>query len=131
MIEISIPLVGPSLNDWYAGKHWSERNKLADTWHWAIFIICKQDKIKPVIEYPVTITTKSYYKKKKEMDTSNVFPANKLAEDGFVKAGILKNDTNKYVSRHIVEFPEFGQYKDETVITIEKTLAVCKCEGRE
>jgi Holliday junction resolvase RusA-like endonuclease len=119
MIKISIPLVAPSLNKWYAGSHWSKRKKLADDWHLAIFIICKQDKIKPIITYPVTITTKSYYKKKKEMDTSNVFPANKLAEDGLVKSGILKDDTIKYVNRHIVEVPEFGHHEDRTVIIVD------------
>ena len=126
MIEISIPLVAPSLNQWYSGGHWSDRKKLADAWHLAIFIICKQDKIKPVVSYPVTITTKSYYKKTKEMDTSNVFPANKLAEDGLVRAGILKDDTNQYVNRHVIEVPEFGQHEDITVITIKKTI--CECD---
>jgi hypothetical protein len=89
-------------------------------WNYAIWVLCKQDKIQPITEYPVCITTKSYFKATTQRDTSNTFPANKLAEDGLVEAGILKDDTPQYVCRHIIEVPEFGCKEDMTVITISK-----------
>ena len=120
MIRLSIPIVAPSLNKWYAGGHWSKRKKVVDIWHDAIWILCRQDKIPSVEEYPVCITTKSYFKGRRQRDTSNCFAANKMAEDGLVKAGILKDDTPQYVCRHIIEIPEFGCPEDMTVITISK-----------
>lgn len=119
MIKFAIPIVAPTLNKWYAGNHWTKRKQTADEWHNMIFVMCHTDKIKPVKNYPVCITTKTYFKANRKRDTSNCFPANKLAEDALVKAGILKDDTPEYVSRHIVELPEFGQPKDETVIIID------------
>lgn len=120
MIKLSVLLVAPSLNKWYAGGHWSKRKKVVDIWHHAIWILCRQDKIPAVEEYPVCIITKSYFKSKRQRDTSNCFAANKMAEDGLVKAGILKDDTPQYVCRHIIEVPEFGCQEDMTVITISK-----------
>ena len=118
MIKFSIPIIAPTLNKWYAGNHWTQRKKVADEWHLAVLILCRQDNIKPVESYPVCITTKTYFKTNRKRDTSNCFPANKLAEDALVKAGILKDDTPQYVSKHIVYLPEFGQHRDETVITV-------------
>lgn len=118
MIKITVPFVAPSLNNWYAGTIWKQRKITADLWHEAIWIICIQDKIKPVKDYPVCITTKSYFKINRQRDTINYMTANKLAEDGFVKAGILIDDNTKYVYRHIVEAPEYGGKENYTEITI-------------
>ena len=88
MIELRLPFVAPSLNKLFGRGHWSERNEVVKMWNNAIWILCLQDKIPPVTEYPVCVTTKSYFKGKRERDTSNTFPANKLGEDAFIKAGI-------------------------------------------
>lgn len=120
MIKLSVPIVAPSLNKWYAGTHWIERKKVVDIWHTTVHLICRKDKVKPVAGYPVSITTKSYFKGKRKKDTSNCFTANKLAEDGLVKAGILIDDTPQYVTKHITLVPEFGHHEDCTVIMIDK-----------
>ena len=118
MIKFAIPIIAPTLNKWYAGSHWSHRKKVADEWHTTIRMLCLIDQVKAVESYPVCIMTKTYFKTKRKRDTSNCFPANKLAEDALVKAGILKDDTPQYVTKHIVAVPEFGQAKDETIIMI-------------
>lgn len=119
MIHFSIPIVAPSLNLWYSGQHWSKRKKIADTFHQFIKVICKQEKIQPITQYPVKITTRSFYKKKRKFDCSNVFTANKLCEDGLVRAGILIDDTPQYVSGHEVLCPRFGADEDMTIVIIE------------
>lgn len=106
------------MNKLFGRGHWSQRSGVVKAWNYAVWIICKQDKIPSVIEYPVCVTTKSYFKSKRQRDASNCFAANKMAEDGLVKAGILKDDTPQYVCRHIVEVPEFGCPGDMTIITI-------------
>ena len=120
MIRLSVPLVAPSMNKLFGRGHWSQRSEVVKAWNYAVWILCKQDKIPPVTGYPVCITTKSYFKGKCQRDTSNCFPANKLVEDGLVEAGILKDDTPQYVCRHIIEVPEFGCPEDMTVVTISK-----------
>ncbi len=122
MIHLTIPIVAPSLNTWYAGQHWSKRKKIADAFHRAIFVVCKQEKIKPITQYPVKITTRSFYKQKRKLDTVNCVTNNKLAEDGLVRAGILKDDTPQYVSGHEVLCPRFGCDEDMTIIIIEEAL---------
>jgi len=116
---IIIPLVPPSLNQFFGRGHWSKRNKLVKLWDDIIWKTCLIDNIKPVKGFPVTITTKVYSKGRRKKDTSNMFPANKLAEDALVRAGILPDDTIEYVNRHIVEVPEFGCKEDKTIISID------------
>ncbi len=116
-VEFAIPLVAPSLNQWYAGNHWSKRKKVADEWHKAVKYLCMQYQIESFTK-PVIITTQTLLPTKRARDVSNCFAANKLAEDGLVKAGILKNDTPEYVVRHIVEKPVIGVGKGETLIII-------------
>lgn len=117
-IVITIPLVAPSLNMWYAGTHWSKRNKLAQEWHTAIWAICKVDKIQPITTFPVEIATTSVFRTRHKRDVDNCVPANKLAADGLVLAGILPDDTQKYVNRHVINPSQYGQKKDQTIITI-------------
>ena len=120
-VRIEIPIVAPSLNQWYAGAHWSKRKKVADQWHEEIWIACKQYQVEPLTEFPVIISTKTYFKTKRQRDVSNCFTTNKLAEDGLVKAGILPDDTPKFVCGHRVLLPVFGHDKDMTEIWIETT----------
>ena len=116
-IEIIVPMVAPSLNGWYSSQHWSKRKKVADLWHEAIRYICLADKVK-AFKSPVTITTQTTFPDNRSRDVSNYFTANKLAEDGLVKAGILINDTPEYVIDHTVMKPIFGAKKGETLIII-------------
>lgn len=119
MIIVTVPLTSPSLNLFYAGTHWTKRKKVVDEWHKAIRVLCKQKKIK-VERYPVKITTRSFFKSRQKRDCSNCFVANKLGEDGLVKAGVLFGDGPDYVSCHEVLPPVFGAAEDCTLIKIEE-----------
>lgn len=120
--HLIIPIAAPSLNAWYSQGHWSHRKRIADAFHKAIWVVCKKDKIQPITQYPVKIITRSFYKKKRQFDTINCATANKLCEDGLVRAGILKNDTPEYVSGHEVLCPIFGYKEDMTIVIVEGGL---------
>lgn len=119
MITLTIPLTAPSLNKWYAGGHWSIRKKTATLWHTEVIWACKLAKIKPIIKFPVKITTHSFFKTKRRRDVSNTATAPKLIEDGLVEAGIMPDDNLEYVVSHTL-LMTIGHDKNETVITIEE-----------
>lgn len=119
IIEFEIPLVAPSLNQWYAGGHWGSRSKVVNEWHLAIHLLVKQLKIKPIKKFPVIITSISYFKTNRRRDSSNYITANKLAEDGLVKAGILPDDSFNFVNESRVMAPVGGCKKEKTIIRIE------------
>lgn len=119
MIVIEIPLVAPSLNAWYAGAHWNKRKKVADLWHTEVMLAVRNMRTR-LERFPVTITTRSFFRHRRGRDTSNCFTANKLVEDGLVMAGILPGDEGEYVASHIVLPPVFGAEKDMTVIKVEE-----------
>lgn len=116
-ITFTIPLETPTLNRWYSGGHWSKRKELADEWHEAVWLVCREQGIKPVTEFPISITTKSY--RKRSLDVSNAITASKLVEDGLVKAKILPDDTPQYVARHVVEAVGKATKGCYVVVTIE------------
>lgn len=66
---------------------------MAKSTHNQVAVACRQQNIQPVTSYPVHIKITAY--RKSEIDSSNV--TGKLLEDGLVKAGILKDDSPKYV----------------------------------
>lgn len=83
----------PSWNELYSQKHWTKRKEMADLAHLLVYTACNQQKVKPITSYPVHITVTAY--RKREIDASNCNA--KLLEDGLVHAGILKDDSPKYV----------------------------------
>jgi Holliday junction resolvase RusA-like endonuclease len=118
--EIEIPLTAPSLNKWYAGVHWRTRQKTAKQWHETVHILCLENKLKPITEYPVILETQSYFKDKRKRDSSNYSTANKLCEDGLVKAGILKDDNGDYVAGNFTYTPILGAKENKTILTVRK-----------
>ena len=94
-MRIIIPLPEKtSLNAFYSATHWIKRKKIADAYHEAVWFAVKKSRVKPVEKYPVFILYHFTFKGKL-LDASNC-PV-KLLEDGLVKAGILKNDSPKFV----------------------------------
>lgn len=78
-----------SLNDWYSGKHWSNRNKIKD--EWCMFFTQMIAKPYPVIEkYTMELRYNS------RLDPSNTMPMLKILEDTLQKLGILKNDNKNF-----------------------------------
>lgn len=82
----------PSWNKFYAGSHWRERKRDADRIHW--LVIAALDGRPARIVKPVEIVITAYFKGR-QFDPCNV-PA-KIYIDGLVQAGLLVNDTPRYV----------------------------------
>jgi hypothetical protein len=113
--SVKIDSVGPSLNAWYSGIHWTKRSKVKDEWRAHIAGVV--DTLEPVVNYPVIIEVEVH--KKRVFDSSNVAATGKLAEDGLVKSGILLDDTPKYVRS--VFYTCVKDDKEYTIIRIIET----------
>lgn len=94
----------------YAGMHWSKRSKIADEWHNLIFYECKIQKIPKFLDAYITITSIS----KKPVDADNICA--KIIIDGLVTAGILEDDTPKYL-KAVTTISEKGS-EELTIIQI-------------
>ncbi len=112
-MTLIIQLATPSLNEFFARKHWTRRNELKNVWHRAVWVYKVKHELWPIDarHFPVDIVTRSHFRKtheKHRLDTSNTFLANKMVEDAIVKAGLLPDDSAKYVRDHIVRQPVYG-----------------------
>lgn len=58
---------------------------------------CKQQKTKPINSFPVLITY-NWYSKNKRKDIDNVAFSKKFINDGLVMAGVLPDDSRKFIS---------------------------------
>ena len=97
MQTLVIPLTKKiSTNAIYAGRHWAVRKKDADFYHNEILHYAKEQKIKKVKEYPISLILIFYFKNR-PYDSSNCFYMAKLIEDGLRNAGIIDDDTPKFV----------------------------------
>jgi len=85
----------PSLNASYAGRHWTSRKAEADLIHSLVAISCRNQGVKPIVEFPIDIVIKASYKDNRRRDSGNV--SNKELIDGLVMAKILPDDNTKYV----------------------------------
>lgn len=87
---LRIPKALPSWNQHYAGVHWAKRAEQALLWHDLVAVAAGQAT--PFTE-PVHIIVTRYGRR--AIDCDNVCA--KLAIDGLVKAGVIENDSPKYV----------------------------------
>lgn len=119
MIQILIiPAVGPSLNQWYSGGHWSKRSRTKNAWRMLVRNAVRVHEIEPPATYPVRIDVLCRFGKgDRSYDCTNVAATAKLAEDGLVKAGIIPNDSNRYVRPVTLDSIRHDAPSD-TVITI-------------
>lgn len=60
-------------------------------------------RARPIESYPVVIVYR-WYSKNKRKDVDNISFAKKFINDGLVAAGVLKNDSQKYVSGLVDKF---------------------------
>jgi len=101
-IQLKIDWMGPSTNAIYAGMHWQKRKRIADEAHLATKIAargCRMAVSAVSISFQPMIRGRCY-------DTSNHSFAAKCIEDGLVRAGVLPDDTNRWVKRIIINAPE-------------------------
>lgn len=107
----------PSANVMHAGIHWTKRRKIANEKH-ALVARNIPDNLLPY-ECKVTLTFRVHMNGK-VMDCSNLFWAAKMYEDGLVNAGILKDDSPKYVQSLTLE--SVPDDRDYVEIVIEKVV---------
>ncbi len=95
--SLYLPDVGPTLNEWYAGLHWSKRKALADYWHLLVLKWVRKYDVQPVPP-PVHLAMDFYFGPgRRAYDASNCAATAKLIEDGLVHAKILKGDGPTHV----------------------------------
>jgi len=99
---IRVDWLGPSMNQFYSGMHWSKRKQITDTAHWAVKAATRT--IEPFLG-PVAI---DYLPKHKGRlyDVDNYSVSCKQICDGLVLAGILMGDTAKIVQKITIHAPE-------------------------
>lgn len=93
--ELVIVLDGerpPSWNKYYAGVHYRERKRDADRMH--LLMIAALNGRPARIVKPVEITVTAYFKGR-QLDSDNIVAKGYV--DGLVRAGLLVNDTPRYV----------------------------------
>jgi len=92
-----VPDIGPSLNE-YDRAHYTRRKGWVDRWHRLVSVEAKRQGLTPVVQYPVQVVVECYFGDgRKRFDWDNLSPTPKLIQDGLVHAGILENDSAKYV----------------------------------
>lgn len=60
-----------------------------------VIIYARKAKLKPVVNYPIRLEITFYDDSRRDWD--NIASCTKFIQDGLVAAGILKNDSKKYV----------------------------------
>ena len=104
----------PSWNDYYAGKHWSVRKKMADEIHQLVFYKCRQLKILKQTKR-VKLLFEIFYKKNVRHDPDNCCA--KFFCDGLVHAGVLADDSTRQVKEVAIKM-HIGQECDKVIINI-------------
>ena len=120
---LHLPKIGPTLNKWYSGQHWSKRKKTQEQWERMVSIYIRKQDMRPVATYPVDIYVACRFGKgSRSYDATNLAATAKLVEDGLCAAGVLENDSNKYVRSvkltSIKPTDYGGREGDETIVTI-------------
>lgn len=119
---LTIPMVGPSLNAWYGGQHWSKRSRTKSAWRSVTASEVRRQKVQPVKAYPARIeVTLRFGKGDRSYDCTNVAATAKLVEDGLVHARILKGDSRKYVRPVVLDSIKHDGPSD-TVVTITEVM---------
>lgn len=116
--QFEVDDIGPSLNVWYSGCHWTKRKKIADLWHIKIALLSSQ--LTPV-KFPVELSMHFQFGKSRLIyDASNCAAAFKLIEDGLVRAGILPSDDHKTIRQIAISVEKTKNKESKTFITIKE-----------
>jgi len=98
--HLSIAGVGPSLNAYYAGLHWTQRQKVTDSWHDAVATYVMDHELDPILIRTRCVFILEHGPGQKLMDSINLAVTCKMMEDGLVSVGILQADTPSWVQSH-------------------------------
>jgi crossover junction endodeoxyribonuclease RusA len=91
MINLIIPGIPPSLNQWRNMHHYTEAKQKKE-WEDIVILEVQRQRKKPPKPIKRSTTTYTYYfPDRRRRDASNFSP--KWLEDGLVKAGVLEDDS--------------------------------------
>jgi hypothetical protein len=80
-----------SLNDYYAGEHWSERKKTRDAWH---LMVKAEAPIIHIEDYPLSVECEVRFgDRRKQLDSNNTAAVCKLVTGGLRECGVLEGDS--------------------------------------
>lgn len=108
-----VEYIAPSTNTIYAGIHWAKRKRHADDAHLAVKIAAKG-----VAKFtkPVSLTFQPLINGRTRDTLNNSYWA-KLVEDGLVRAGVLEDDSTKWV-QPVTIMPVIKADESKMVVTI-------------
>lgn len=123
---IIIPYIGPSMNKIWAGIHYGQRTKIANDAH----LICKiaMKNIRPFsmpvhLEFTPTMGKElgrnGKPRARRLLDCSNYAVSNKLIEDALIVAGIIEDDSPKFVHSVKACLPQRGPESFTTLVITE------------
>lgn len=101
MANLTLTIYGykpPSWNTFYAGATGWKRQEISKEAHWLVDAAVRQyeDAIGPVtLAFPVRVVYTIFYANERRRDIDNA--AVKVLGDGLVKAGVLPDDSTRYV----------------------------------
>ena len=76
--------------------HYHKKTAYQNDMNNSVHVCCKEQKIEPITEYPMDFRYE-FYLLGNSLDTSNTSGMQKVIEDGLRYAGILKDDSRKFV----------------------------------
>ena len=121
-MRLLIPEIAPSSNAFYSGLHRFQRSKLANQWHAKVVALCKSQRLgKWSKGFPVKISVECRFgKSKRVMDCDNLQATAKMAIDGLVHAGVLPDDSPRYVCEVSLCSIKTSERESMTIVTIEE-----------
>ena len=119
-MKIIIPEIGPSSNSFYAGMHSAKRSKLANRWHAQVVACVKKQRVgKWQGEYPVRIEVECRFgKSKRGYDADNTSVTAKMSIDGLVHAGVIVDDSPRYVRTVSLSSVKTSDPASITIVTL-------------
>lgn len=116
MIKFTIHSRLPSLNDVISDNRANRYKgaKLKKDTEALIIAEIKTQKVQPVTDYPVEVFIR-WVEPNRKRDVDNIQSSKKFILDAMVKAGVLVNDSQKYVAQ-VHDFVEVG---DSTKVEVE------------
>lgn len=122
-LTIRIPAIGPSANDFFGRMHPMKRSKIVRQWHQLVLAVVRQGNVQPfpVEQYPAIVECRVFFPVgSRRCDWDNLYGTVKLTLDGLVHAGVLVNDSPKYLAGGIMIPDRSGTREGYTVITIRR-----------
>ena len=98
-LRIPAPTTWVSSND---RRHWAAKARLVREWRRAGALYAKSARL-PHLDAPVSITAWVHRTDRRRADAANRYPTVKAVVDGLVDAGVLDDDSDRYVTAVVMK----------------------------